>query len=81
MTFYINPIIKNKMKIHEKILELKKNIQDIHNLSEKIDNNQSYKNKIEELSNEILRLKKGISESVEELGELEESLGEENVRN
>ena len=69
------------MKIHEKILELKKNIQDIHNLSEKIDNNQSYKNKIEELSNEILRLKKGISESVEELGELEESLGEENVRN
>lgn len=78
MTFYINPIIKNKMKIHEKILELKKNIQDIHNLSEKIDNNQSYKNKIEELSNEILRLKTGISESIEEL---EEFLGEEDVRN
>ena len=57
------------MKIHEKILELKKNIQDIHNLSEKIDNNQSYKNKIEELSNEILRLKTGISESIEELEE------------
>ncbi|MBT3778124.1 MAG: hypothetical protein HOI06_06930 [Pelagibacteraceae bacterium] len=66
------------MKIHEKILELKKNIQDIHNLSEKIDNNQSYKNKIEELSNEILRLKTGISESIEEL---EEFLGEEDVRN
>jgi len=78
VTFYINPIIKNKMKIHEKILELKKNIQDIHNLSEKIDNNQSYKNKIEELSNEILRLKTGISESIEEL---EEFLGEEDVRN
>ena len=78
MTFYINPIIKNKMKIHEKILELKKNIQDIHNLSEKIDNNQSYKNKIEELSNEILRLKTGISASIEEL---EEFLGEEDVRN
>ena len=66
------------MKIHEKILELKKNIQDIHNLSEKIDNNQSYKNKIEELSNEILRLKTGISENIEEL---EEFLGEEDVRN
>ena len=66
------------MKIHEKILELKKNIQDIHNLSEKIDNNQSYKNKIEELRNEILRLKTGISESIEEL---EEFLGEEDVRN
>ena len=66
------------MKIHEKILELKKNIQAIHNLSEKIDNNQSYKNKIEELSNEILRLKTGISESIEEL---EEFLGEEDVRN
>ena len=66
------------MKIHKKILQLKKNIQDIHNLSEKIDNNQSYKNKIEELSNEILRLKTGISESIEEL---EEFLGEEDVRN
>ena len=66
------------MKIHEKILELKKNIQDIHNLSEKIDNNQSYKNKIEELRNEILRLKTGISESIEEL---EEFLGEEDARN
>jgi hypothetical protein len=66
------------MKIHEKILQLKKNIQDIHNLSEKIDNNQSYKNKIEELSNEILRLKSGINESIEEL---EEFLGEEDARN
>ena len=69
------------MNIHEKILQLKKNIKDIHNLCENIDNNQFYKNKIEELNNEILRLKKGISESVEELGELEESFGEENVRN
>ena len=57
------------MKIHEKILQLKKNIQDIHNLSKKKDNNQSYKNKILELNNEILRLKKGINESIEELKE------------
>ena len=78
MTFYINPIIKNKMKIYEKILQLKKNIKDIHNISKKIDNNQSYKNKIEELNKEILRLKRGISESVEEL---EEFIGEEDARN
>ena len=65
------------MKIHKKILQLKKNIQDIHNLSKKIDNNQSYKNKIEELNNEILRLKKGITESVKEL---EEFLGEKDAR-
>ena len=35
------------MKIYEKILQLKKNIQDIHNLSENIDNDKFYKNKIE----------------------------------
>ena len=66
------------MKIHKKILQLKKNIEDIHILSEKLDNNQSYKNKIEELNIEISRLKRGISESVEEL---EEFLGEEDVKN
>ena len=64
------------MKIYEKITQLKKNVQDVHNLSEKIDNNKSYKNQIEKLNNEILRLKKGISESVEGL---EEYLGEENA--
>ena len=78
MTFYIIPIIKKKMKIHEKILQLKKNIQDIHDLSEKTDHNHSYKSKIEELNNEILKIKKGISESVEEL---EEFFGEEDARN
>lgn len=66
------------MKIHKKILQLKKNIQDIHNLSYKTDKNQSFKIKIEELNNEILRLKRGISESVEDL---EEFLGEEDARN
>jgi hypothetical protein len=66
------------MTIYEKIIQLKKNIRDIYNLSKKIDNNQSYKNKIEELNDDILRLKKGISEGVEEL---EEFLGEENARN
>ena len=66
------------MKIYEKISKLKKNIKDIHGLSKKMDSNQSYKNKTEELNKEVLRLKKGINESVKEL---EESLGEENARN
>ena len=66
------------MKIYEKILQLKKNIQDIHNLSENIDNDKFYKNKIEELNNEILRLKKGISVSLEDL---EDFLGEKDARN
>ena len=61
------------MKIHEKIFQLKNNIEDILNLFEKIDGNQSHKNKVEELSNEILRLKRGINENIEEL---EEFLGE-----
>lgn len=65
------------MTIYEKIIQLKKNIAEIHKISEKTDNNQSYKNKLEELNNEIIRLKKGISVSVEEL---EEFLGEENAR-
>ena len=66
------------MKIYEKLLQLKKNIQDIHNISKKTVNNQPYKNKIEELNNEILFLKKGISENIKEL---EEFLGEEDARN
>ena len=65
------------MKIHKKIYQLKNNIEDILNLSQKIDVNQSYKNKVEELNSEILRLKRGINENIEEL---EEILGEEDVR-
>ena len=41
-----------------------------------MDNNNIHKTKIEELNNEISRLKKGIIESVKEL---EEFLGDENV--
>ncbi|MDC6448327.1 hypothetical protein PQZ42_04530 [Alphaproteobacteria bacterium] len=65
------------MKINEKISQLKTIILDIRNISEKIDNNNVFKTKIEELDNKILRLEKGISESVEEL---EKFLGEENAK-
>lgn len=66
------------MTINEKILQLKKNIKEIDKISDKIGNNQSYKKKIEELNNEILTLKRGIRESIEEL---EEFLGVDNAKN
>ncbi len=64
------------MKINEKISKLKSAIKEIKNISEKSDNDNDFKSKIEELNNEILRLKKGINESI---NELEEFLGEEDA--
>ena len=64
------------MKINEKISKLKSAIKEIKNISEKLDNDNDFKSKIEELNNEILRLKKGINESI---NELEECLGEEDA--
>jgi len=65
------------MKIDEKISLLKKIIQEIKNISENLDNNNNFEKKIDELNKELLGLKKGISESVEEL---EEFIEEENAR-
>ena len=64
------------MKINDKLSQLKKTIEEIKNISEKLGNDNVFETKIDELNKEISRLKKGISESVEEL---EEFLGEENV--
>jgi len=64
------------MKINEKISKLKSIIEEIKNISEKLDNDNDFKSKIQELNIEILRLKKGINESV---NELEEFLGEEDA--
>ena len=65
------------MKINERISQLKTTIQEIKNISDKMENNNISKKNIDELNNEITRLKKGISESV---NELEEFLGEEDAR-
>ena len=65
------------MKNNEKVSQLKKTIQEIKNISEKLDKNNIYKTKIEELNYEISRLKKGISKSV---NELEEFFGDEDAR-
>ncbi len=64
------------MKIHEKISKLKTVIKEIKNISEKLDNYNDLKSKIKESNNEILRLKKGIKENI---NELEEFLEEEDA--
>ena len=65
------------MKIDERISLLKKIIQEIKNISQNLDNDNNFAKKIDELNKELLGLKKGIRESVEEL---EEFLEEENGR-
>ena len=65
------------MKIEDKISLLKKIIKEIKNISENLDNDNNFEQKIDELNKEFSGLKKGIIESVEEL---EEFLEEENAR-
>ena len=57
------------MKIDKKITQLKTTIQEIKKISESLDDDNIYKKKIDLLNKELLRLKKGISESVDELEE------------
>ena len=64
------------MKIDEKIYLLKKTINEIKDISENLDNDNILEKKIEELNKELSGLKKGISESIEEL---EEFLEEDNA--
>ena len=57
------------MKINNKLLELKKTIEEIKKISEKAGKDNVFETNVDKLNNEIKRLKKGISESVEELEE------------
>tara|TARA_B100000029_G_scaffold458176_1_gene487392 strand:+ start:85 stop:285 length:201 start_codon:yes stop_codon:yes gene_type:complete len=65
------------MTINDKLSQLKKTIEEIKNISEKLGNDDVFETKIDELNKEISRLKKGINESIDELDEI---LGEENAR-
>jgi hypothetical protein len=65
------------MTINDKLSQLKKTIEEIKNISEKLGNDNVFETKIDELNKEISRLKKGINESIDELDEI---LGEENAR-
>ena len=55
------------MKINEKISLLKKTIQEIKNISQNSNDENIYQHKIDQLNKELLRLKKGINDSVAEL--------------
>ena len=65
------------MTINEKLSQIKKTIEEIKNTIEKLGNDNALETKIEEMTKEILRLKKGIGESIDELDEI---LGEEDAR-
>ena len=65
------------MTINEKLSQIKKTIEEIKNITEKLGNNNALESKIEEMTKEISRLKKGIGESIDELDQI---LGEEDAR-
>ena len=65
------------MTINEKLSQIKKTIEEIKNITEKLGNDNALESKIEEMTKEISRLKKGIGESIDELDQI---LGEEDAR-
>ena len=65
------------MTINEKLSQIKKTIEEIKNITEKLGNDNALESKIEEMTKEISKLKKGIGESIDELDQV---LGEEDAR-
>ena len=65
------------MTINEKISQIKKTIEEIKNITKNLSNETILESKIEKMRNEILMLKKGIGESIDELDQI---LGEEDAR-
>ena len=65
------------MTINEKLSQIKKTIEEIKNITEKLGNDNALESKIEEMTKEISKLKKGIGESIYELDQI---LGEEDAR-
>ena len=65
------------MTINEKLSQIKKTIEEIKNITEKLGNDNALESKIEEMTKEISKLKKGIGESIDELDQI---LREEDAR-
>ena len=65
------------MTINEKLSQIKKTIEEIKNITAKLGNDNALESKIEEMTKEISKLKKGIGESIDELDQI---LGEEDAR-
>ena len=65
------------MTINEKLSQIKKTIEEIKKITDNLSNDNALELKIEEMTKEISRLKKGIGESIDELDQI---LGEEDAR-
>ena len=58
------------MTINKKLSQIKKTIEEIKNITEKLGNDNALESKIEEMTKEISKLKKGIGESIDELDQI-----------
>ena len=65
------------MTINEKLSQIKTTIEEIKKITRNLGNDNGLESKIEEMTREISRLKKGIGESIDELDQI---LGEEDAR-
>jgi len=65
------------MTINEKLSQIKTTIEEIKKITQNSGNDKALESNIKEMTKEILRLKKGIVESIDELDQI---LGEEDAR-
>ena len=65
------------MTVNEKLSQIKSKIEDIKKITGNLGNDNAFESKIEEMTKEISRLKKGIEESIDELDQI---LEEEDAR-
>ena len=64
------------MTVNEKLSQIKTTIEEIKKMTANLGNDSALESKIEEMTKEISRLKKGIGESIDELDQI---LGEEDA--
>jgi prefoldin subunit 5 len=65
------------MTVNEKLSQIKTTIEEIKKMTANLGHDSALESKIEEMTKEISRLKKGIGESIDELDQI---LGEEDAR-
>ena len=64
------------MTINEKLSQIKTTIEEIKKITDNLSNDNALELKIEEMTKEISKLKKGIEENIDELDQI---LGEEDA--
>ena len=60
------------MTVNEKLSQIKTTIEEIKKMTANLGNDSALESKIEEMTKEISRLKKGIQESIDELDQIAE---------